>query len=79
MYLAEALAASNNLFLGADLLPLLVLAIGAALVVGNGMALIRPPKQPEEGDLPRAPVGRSLTMAIVGLIAAVWAVATLVH
>jgi hypothetical protein len=66
-------------FLGADLLPLLVLAIGGALVVGNGMALIRPPKQLQEGDLPRAPVGRSLTMAIVGLIAAVWAIATLTH
>jgi hypothetical protein len=64
-------------FLGADLLPLLVLAIGAALAVGNGLALVRPPKQPHEGDLPRAPVGRSLTMAMVGLIAAVWAIATL--
>jgi hypothetical protein len=64
-------------FLGADLLPLLVLAIGGALAVGNGLALVRPPKQPQEGDLARAPIGRSLTMAIVGVIAAVWAVATL--
>jgi hypothetical protein len=66
-------------FLGADLLPLLVLAIGAALAVGNGLALLRPPRQAHEGDLPRAPVGRSLTMALVGLIAAVWAIATLTH
>lgn len=79
MFLAEVLAASNDLFLGSDLLPLLVLAIGAALVVGNGMALIRPPKDQEEGDLPRAPVGRSLTMAFVGLVASVWAIATLTH
>ena len=72
-------ASSSEPFLGADLLPLLVLAIGAALVVGNGMALFRPPNQPNEGDLPRAPIGRSLTMAIVGLIAAIWAIATLTH
>ncbi len=79
MFLGAELLASSDVFLGADLLPLLVLAIGGALVVGNGMALIRPPKEREEGDLPRAPVGRSLTMAIVGLIAAVWAIATLTH
>jgi len=79
VFLGAELLASSDVFLGADLLPLLVLAIGGALVVGNGMALIRPPKEREEGDLPRAPVGRSLTMAIVGLIAAVWAIATLTH
>ena len=67
------------MFFGADLLQLLVLAIGAALVVGNGLAIFRPPKQPHEGDLPRAPLGRSLTMASVGLIATVWAIATLTH
>ena len=79
MFLGELLAASNDVFLGADLLPLLVLAIGGALVVGNGMALIRPPKEHDEGDLPRAPLARSLTMALVCLIASVWAIATLTH
>ena len=65
------------MFLGADLLPLLVLAIGAALAVGNGLALIRPPQQAQEGDLARAPVARTVAMATVGLIAAIWAVASL--
>lgn len=64
-------------FLGQELLPLLVLALGGALVVGNGLALVRPPTAPREGELARAPVARSLTMILVGLVAAVWALATL--
>ncbi len=66
------------MFLGEDLLPLLVLAIGAAMAVGNGLALVRPPQRPEAGNLTRAPVSRSLVMVAVGLVAAVWALATLV-
>jgi hypothetical protein len=65
-------------FLGEDLLPYLVLALGAALVFGNGMALVRPPKQVKEGELTRAPVGRSAVMIAIGLVAAVWALASLV-
>lgn len=61
-----------------DLLPLLVLALGAAMVVGNGLALLRPPPTPKEGELERAPAGRSLVMVVVGLVASVWAVASLV-
>lgn len=64
-------------FLGEELLPLLVLALGGALVVGNGLALVRPPKSPKEGELARAPVGRSATMMLVGLVATVWSLATL--
>ncbi len=64
--------------LGDDLLPLLVLALGGALAVGNGLALVRPPRAPKEGELERAPVARSATMMAVGLVAAVWALATLV-
>ena len=56
---------------------LLVLALGSALVVGNVRALARPPANPKEGDLQRAPVGRSLVMIAIGLIAAIWAIATL--
>ncbi len=66
------------MFLGEDLLAYLVLALGAALAVGNALALLRPPERPEEGDLPRAPVARSVVMLLVGLLAAVWAVASLV-
>lgn len=66
------------MFLGEDLLPLLVLALGGALFVGNALALVRPPARRQEGDLDRAPVARTVTMAGVGLIAAIWAIASLV-
>lgn len=65
------------MFLGEDLLPLLVLALGAALVVGTGVALLRPRPSIEEGELARAPIARSVTMILLGLVAAVWALATL--
>jgi hypothetical protein len=68
-----------GVFLGQDLLAWLVLALGGALFAGNVMAIVRPPdEQPEEGNLEAAPIGRSLTMAAVGLVAAVWALASLV-
>ncbi len=60
-----------------DYLPLFVLALGGALFVGNVLALVRPPARLQQGDLERAPKGRSLLMAGVGLVAAVWALATL--
>jgi hypothetical protein len=73
------LVADSSLFLGKDLLPWLVLALGGALAVGNLVAVVRPPADPKDGELPRAPVRRSLTMAAVGAIAAVWALASLVR
>lgn len=69
---------ADTLFLGDNLLPLLVLALGGALLVGNVMALVKPPARPKQGELRRAPTGRSLVMALVGLVAAVWALGTLV-
>ena len=66
------------MFLGEDLLAYLVLALGGALAVGNLLALVRPPQQRKEGDLERAPVGRSVVMGVVGLVAAIWAIASLV-
>lgn len=76
----------GTLFLGEDLLVYLVLAFGGALFVGNVAALLRPPARVEgdEGDAGdagapvRAPVVRSLVMAGLGLIGAVWALASLV-
>jgi len=68
---------TGNLFGGADLLPLLVLALGGALAVGNVLALLRPPAQTKEGELSKAPAGRSIIMILVGVVAAVWAIATL--
>lgn len=66
------------MFLGEDLLPYLVLALGGALLVGNVLALVRPPARREEGNLERPPIGRTLVMAAVGAAAALWAVASLV-
>jgi hypothetical protein len=66
-------------FLGEDLLAYLVLALGAALAVGNVLALVRPPEDVPEGDLARAPVARSLVMAVVGALAAIWALASLLQ
>lgn len=60
-----------------DDLPLLVLALGAALFVGNVLALVRPPATAKEGDLRTAPRVRSLVMAGIGLVAAVWALASI--
>jgi hypothetical protein len=69
---------ADTLFLGDNLLPLLVLALGGALLVGNVMALVKPPPKPKQGELRRAPTGRSLLMALIGLVAAVWALGSLV-
>jgi hypothetical protein len=66
------------MFLGEDLLAYLVLAIGGAMAVGSILALVRPPEVRSEGDLERAPLGRSLAFAVIGLIGAVWALASLV-
>lgn len=66
------------MFLGENLLAYLVLALGGALAVGNAMALIKPPqKNKSEGDLDRAPAGRSALMIVVGSLAALWALASL--
>ena len=66
------------LFGGPDLLRFLVLALGGALVVGNVLALVRPPDRPKAGELDKAPVARSVIMAAVGGLAAIWAIATLI-
>ena len=66
------------MFLGDNLLPYLVLALGGALLVGNGLALLRPPPDPKEGDLTRAPAARTAVMMVIGLVATIWALATLV-
>lgn len=69
--------AQTPLFLGDDLLAWLLLALGGALLVGNALALARPPQQGKPGELSKAPVGRSLLMAGIGLVATIWALASL--
>lgn len=66
------------MFLGDQLLAYLVLAIGGALLVGNVLAIVRPPAEAKEGELARAPVARSVAMALIGLVATIWALASLV-
>lgn len=66
------------MFLGQDLLAYLVLAIGGAMAVGSLAALVRPPVERGESDLEQAPVARSLVFAAIGLVGAVWALASLV-
>ncbi len=75
-----SLLAANDTgaFLGEDLLPYLVLAIGGALVAGNIAAIVKPPTQHRgDDDLEQAPIGRSVAMAVLGAIAAIWALASL--
>ena len=66
------------MFLGEDILLWLMLALGAAMAVGNAAALLRPP-QTRRGaeDLARAPRVRTILYAVIGAVAAIWALASL--
>jgi uncharacterized membrane protein YqjE len=67
------------MFLGADLLAWLTLAFGAALFVGNLLAIVKPPaRQLDDSNLERAPVMGSVVFSAIGLVAAIWALASLV-
>jgi hypothetical protein len=68
----------SGLLGGPDFLAYLVLALGGAMAAGSVMALVRPPENPKDGHLARAPVARSVFMAVLGGLAALWAVATLI-
>ncbi|MGE3621180.1 MAG: hypothetical protein AB7L84_12035 [Acidimicrobiia bacterium] len=61
------------------LLPWFVLALGGAMIAGNLAAVLRPPARPRrDGELERAPMARSLAFVGIGLIASIWALASLV-
>jgi hypothetical protein len=65
--------------LGDDLVVWILLALGAAMFVGNVVALVRPPDvRHDDADLERAPRGRSIAMAGAGFVMAVAAFAALV-
>lgn len=68
------------MFLGEDLLPWLTLAIGAALAVGTALALLRPNDAASvaDGELERPPIGRAAAQILLGTVASVWAIATLI-
>lgn len=75
MVLAETLLFGDS----QTLLAYLVLAIGGAMAVGNVLALVKPPAAPRnDRDLAQAPRGRSIAFAVLGGLAALWALASLV-
>lgn len=63
--------------LGDNLLAWLTLAIGGALFAGTALALLKPLEESEEGQLTKAPLGRSLIQMVIGFLASAWALATL--
>lgn len=77
MVVATVLAQGTGLLGGPGLIVWLVLALGGAMAAGNLMAIMRPPARTRDGELERAPLLRSAVMAGVGLVAALWAAASL--
>ncbi len=67
-----------HVLFGDNLLVLLLLALGGALLAGNLLAVIRPRPNERDGELAQAPVRRSLVMAAIGLIICLWALASLI-
>jgi hypothetical protein len=63
--------------LGENFFPLLILALGAALAGGNIVALIKPPPNLKEGSLEKPPKSRSFVQIAIGLVACIWALATM--
>jgi hypothetical protein len=63
--------------LGDNFLAYLTLALGSALALGTGLALLRPRVEEASGEVLRAPLGRSLIQITIGTMAAVWGLATL--
>ena len=68
----------GTMFLGENLLAWLLLALGGALGVGNVLAIIRPPLDPETGEPRVVPQGRSGAMAAIGFVVAIWGLASLI-
>lgn len=77
---------SPTLLLGEDFFPWMILAFGSAMVIGNVLALVRPPKPSSDepdgsGVVPesarRPPLVRSAVMIVIGLAASAWSLATL--
>ena len=66
------------MFLGENLIVYLVLAFGGALAVGNFLALISTKEAPKDRDFERPPLFRSIVMILIGVIAAIWAIISLI-
>jgi hypothetical protein len=83
----DAPVASRGVSFYDEVLRQLLVALGAALFLGNLLALIRghPPadvvREWEEAGKeppPRPPVGRTLAYLVIGLIVMVWGIASLI-
>lgn len=49
------------------------------MAAGNLAALVRPPdERRDDADLERAPMARSIVFIVVGVVAAIWALASLI-
>ena len=66
------------MFFGENFIEWMLLAFGGAMAVGNLAALIRPPKVLQQDNLSKAPLWRSLSYVIVGVVVVVWALAGLI-
>lgn len=71
----------TEFLLGEDFFPWIILAFGAAMVVGNVLALVRPPTDDlaDSEARTRPPLTRTVVMICFGLAAAVWALASLLN
>lgn len=75
----ESSSGGSDLFLGEDFFPWMILAFGAAMVVGNVLALVKPPQDSNDDELEtsKAPVARAVVLIIVGVAASLWGIASL--
>ncbi|MFI5043530.1 MAG: hypothetical protein ACHQDC_01950 [Acidimicrobiales bacterium] len=77
-------ADDGQLLLGDDFFPWIALAFGAAMVVGNVLALLRPPKTDRGGTRSagtaneRPPIARVVAMIVLGVVVGGWGLASLV-
>lgn len=58
----------------------LLIAVGAALFLGNLLALIRRRRegQADAGDLEKAPAARTIVYIVIGFVVMVWGVGSLI-
>jgi hypothetical protein len=70
----------GNVVLGDQFIVWILLALGAAMCVGNLLALVRPRQtEGDEADLAVAPRGRSIAFVLLGGAVAVVALAALIN
>lgn len=74
----EAAQEDNVNLLGDNFFAWIILALGGALLVGNVLALVRPPEKARSGSLEQAPRGRTIAMAALGGLLVLWGLGTLV-